>query len=106
MSCPEQIRIEPDTTRTPGFAQRALHKRVLGRALALDIGEARSRWLSCQRHGDVLVSLSFTFRTDGWLTGCLCSEYGWTKYPVAYGRAMNLSRQLRDEYDAAFVRVL
>lgn len=28
------------------------------------------------------------------------SEYGWSKYPTAYGRAMNLSRKLRDEYDA------
>ncbi|RSH89235.1 hypothetical protein EHS25_002347 [Saitozyma podzolica] len=30
----------------------------------------------------------------------MSSEYGWSKYPTAYGRAMNLSRKLRDEYDA------
>jgi amidase len=30
------------------------------------------------------------------------SEYGWVKYPVAYGKAMNLSRKLRDEYDELF----
>jgi len=32
------------------------------------------------------------------------SEYGWAKYPTAYGRAMNLSRQMRDQFDAAFER--
>lgn len=27
------------------------------------------------------------------------SEYGWVKFPTAYGRAMNLARKLRDEMD-------
>ncbi|KAJ7471914.1 amidase signature domain-containing protein [Mycena latifolia] len=36
-----------------------------------------------------------------YVTGtAMCAEYGWSRYPVAYGRAMNLSRRLRDEYDA------
>ncbi|GAA5860445.1 hypothetical protein JCM8547_000305 [Rhodosporidiobolus lusitaniae] len=30
----------------------------------------------------------------------LCSEYGWMAYPTVYGHAQNLSRRLRDEYDA------
>ncbi|WVQ80574.1 hypothetical protein IAT38_002679 [Cryptococcus sp. DSM 104549] len=34
----------------------------------------------------------------------MSSEYGWVKYPTAYGRAMNLSRRLRDEYDAALAQ--
>lgn len=29
------------------------------------------------------------------------SEHGWLNYPTAYGRAMNLSRRLRDDYDQA-----
>ncbi|KAF7361366.1 Amidase signature domain-containing protein [Mycena sanguinolenta] len=36
-----------------------------------------------------------------YVTGtAMCAEYGWSRYPTAYGRAMNLSRRLRDEYDA------
>ncbi|KAJ7911562.1 amidase-domain-containing protein [Mycena leptocephala] len=30
----------------------------------------------------------------------MCAEYGWFRYPTAYGRAMNLQRRLRDEYNA------
>lgn len=37
--------------------------------------------------------------------GLTFSEHGWTNYPTAYGRAMNLSRRLRDEYDAALDQV-
>ncbi|RXK36846.1 hypothetical protein M231_05876 [Tremella mesenterica] len=29
-------------------------------------------------------------------------EYGWVKYPTAYGKAQNVTRRLRDEYDALF----
>ncbi|KAK7028305.1 amidase signature domain-containing protein [Favolaschia claudopus] len=29
----------------------------------------------------------------------MCAEYGWSRYPTAYGRAMNLSRRLKDEYN-------
>ncbi|GAA6014135.1 hypothetical protein JCM10207_006108 [Rhodosporidiobolus poonsookiae] len=32
----------------------------------------------------------------------MSAEYGWANYPTAYGRAMNLSRKLKDDYDAAF----
>ncbi|KAJ7764832.1 amidase [Mycena metata] len=36
-----------------------------------------------------------------YVTGtAMSAEYGWSRYPTAYGRAMNLSRRLRDEYDA------
>ncbi|KAJ6510543.1 amidase signature domain-containing protein, partial [Mycena sanguinolenta] len=36
-----------------------------------------------------------------YVTGtAMCAEYGWSRYPTAYGRAMNLSRRLRDEYDS------
>ncbi|ORY88409.1 amidase signature domain-containing protein [Leucosporidium creatinivorum] len=31
----------------------------------------------------------------------MSGEYGWSKYPTLYGRAMNISRRLRDDYDAA-----
>ncbi|KAF7328915.1 Amidase signature domain-containing protein [Mycena venus] len=35
-----------------------------------------------------------------YVTGTAMSgEYGWSRYPTAYGRAMNLSRRLRDEYN-------
>lgn len=27
------------------------------------------------------------------------SEYGWANYPTAYGRAMNIARQLSDDFD-------
>ncbi|KAJ6491564.1 amidase signature domain-containing protein [Mycena vulgaris] len=38
-----------------------------------------------------------------YVTGtAMCAEYGWSRYPTVYGRAMNLSRRLRDEYDAIF----
>ena len=30
------------------------------------------------------------------------SEYGWLKYPTAYGRAINLARRMTDEFDAIF----
>ena len=30
----------------------------------------------------------------------LGSEYHWANHPTAYGHAMNLSRKMRDEYDA------
>ncbi|KAL8290383.1 hypothetical protein RQP46_002641 [Phenoliferia psychrophenolica] len=30
----------------------------------------------------------------------MSAEHGWSKYPTVYGHAMNLSRRLRDEYDA------
>ncbi|KAJ7280228.1 amidase signature domain-containing protein [Mycena rebaudengoi] len=40
-----------------------------------------------------------------YVTGtAMCAEYGWSRYPTAYGRAMNLSRQLRDEYDVILAR--
>ncbi|KAJ7038596.1 amidase signature domain-containing protein [Mycena alexandri] len=40
-----------------------------------------------------------------YVTGtAMSAEYGWSRYPTAYGRAMNLSRQLRDEYDAILSR--
>ena len=32
------------------------------------------------------------------------SEYAWVNYPSAYGRAMNLTRRMRDEFDAVFER--
>jgi amidase len=28
-------------------------------------------------------------------------EYGWSKYPTLYGRAMNISRRLQEDYDVA-----
>lgn len=28
-----------------------------------------------------------------------CSEYGFVKYPTAYGKAMNLARRMKDEFD-------
>ncbi|KAJ7902819.1 amidase signature domain-containing protein [Mycena olivaceomarginata] len=35
-----------------------------------------------------------------YVTGtAMSAEYGWSRYPTAYGRAMNLSRRLRDEYN-------
>ncbi|KAJ7207963.1 amidase signature domain-containing protein [Mycena pura] len=35
-----------------------------------------------------------------YVTGtAMCAEYGWARYPTAYGRAMNLARKLRDDYD-------
>ncbi|WWC97977.1 hypothetical protein V866_004866 [Kwoniella sp. B9012] len=37
------------------------------------------------------------------VTGTAMScEYAWLKYPTAYGRAMNLTRQMRDEFDKLF----
>ncbi|BGP14771.1 hypothetical protein JCM10213_004291 [Rhodosporidiobolus nylandii] len=35
----------------------------------------------------------------------MSAEYGWASYPTAYGRAMNLSRKLKDDYDAALKEV-
>ena len=35
----------------------------------------------------------------------MSSEYGWANHPTAYGRAMNLSRRLRDDYDALLADV-
>lgn len=32
------------------------------------------------------------------------SEYAWVKYPTAYGRAMNLTRKMRDEFDGVLER--
>ncbi|KAK4687078.1 amidase, partial [Tremellales sp. Uapishka_1] len=32
------------------------------------------------------------------------TEYGWVKWPTAYGKAMNLARRMRDEMDAIFER--
>ncbi|KAK6864795.1 amidase signature enzyme [Apiospora arundinis] len=32
--------------------------------------------------------------------GLLAGELGWSEYPLAYGKAVNLARQLRDSYDA------
>ncbi|KAJ7641471.1 amidase signature domain-containing protein [Roridomyces roridus] len=38
-----------------------------------------------------------------YVTGtAMSAEYGWSRYPTAYGRAMNLSRRLRDEYNLVF----
>lgn len=40
------------------------------------------------------------------VTGTAMScEYGWAKYPTAYGRAMNLARKLRVDLDAALKEV-
>ncbi|GFZ47573.1 hypothetical protein JCM24511_05317 [Saitozyma sp. JCM 24511] len=37
-----------------------------------------------------------------YVTGtAMSSEYGWSKYPSAYGRAINMSRKMRDEIDTA-----
>ncbi|WWC68281.1 uncharacterized protein I206_102204 [Kwoniella pini CBS 10737] len=37
------------------------------------------------------------------VTGTAMScEYAWLKYPTAYGRAMNLSRKLKDDFDELF----
>lgn len=33
--------------------------------------------------------------------GLLSGEYGWKQYPLAYSKAVNLTRKLKDEYDAA-----
>ncbi|KAK8055988.1 hypothetical protein PG993_001215 [Apiospora rasikravindrae] len=33
--------------------------------------------------------------------GLLAGELGWSEYPLAYGKAVNLMRRLRDSYDAA-----
>ncbi|GAA6041989.1 hypothetical protein JCM8097_009133 [Rhodosporidiobolus ruineniae] len=30
----------------------------------------------------------------------MCAEYGWSAYPTVYGHAQNLTRRLRDEYNA------
>ena len=30
----------------------------------------------------------------------MSSEYGWANHPTAYGKAMNLARKLKDDYDA------
>ncbi|GJN87596.1 hypothetical protein Rhopal_000551-T1 [Rhodotorula paludigena] len=35
----------------------------------------------------------------------MSAEYGWANYPLAYGRAMNLTRKLKDDYDAIFADV-
>lgn len=32
----------------------------------------------------------------------MSSEYGWLKYPTAYGRAINLARRMIDEFEAVF----
>ncbi len=32
------------------------------------------------------------------------SEYGFAKYPTAYGRVLNLTRRLTNEYDAVFAK--
>ncbi|KAL1836927.1 hypothetical protein VTK73DRAFT_4878 [Phialemonium thermophilum] len=37
--------------------------------------------------------------------GLLAGEYGWTHYPLAYPKAVNLTRKLRDAYDAALEQV-
>ncbi|KAH8673546.1 putative amidase [Xylariales sp. PMI_506] len=34
--------------------------------------------------------------------GLMAGEFGWTKYPLAYAKAVNLSRKLKDDYDEAF----
>ncbi|KAJ6558118.1 amidase signature domain-containing protein [Mycena capillaripes] len=40
-----------------------------------------------------------------YVTGtAMCAEYGWFRYPTAYGRAMNLSRRLRDEYNTVLAQ--
>ncbi|KAK7970416.1 amidase signature enzyme [Apiospora saccharicola] len=36
--------------------------------------------------------------------GLLAGELGWSKYPLVYGKAVNLFRRLRDEYDATLKR--
>ncbi|KAK8027460.1 hypothetical protein PG991_004516 [Apiospora marii] len=36
--------------------------------------------------------------------GLLAGELGWSQYPLAYGKAVNLTRRLRDDYDAALER--
>lgn len=33
------------------------------------------------------------------------SEYGWANYPTAYGRAMNIARQLGNQYDKVLSEV-
>ncbi|KAK7752011.1 hypothetical protein SLS62_005973 [Diatrype stigma] len=33
--------------------------------------------------------------------GLIAGEYGWTHYPLAYSKAVNLNRKLKDEYNAA-----
>ncbi|OAA57386.1 Amidase [Niveomyces insectorum RCEF 264] len=33
--------------------------------------------------------------------GLMTAEYGWTHFPLAYPKAVNLTRKLKDEYDAA-----
>ncbi|GAA5917311.1 hypothetical protein JCM6882_008967 [Rhodosporidiobolus microsporus] len=35
----------------------------------------------------------------------MSAEYGWANYPTAYGRAVNLSRKLKDDYNAALETV-
>ncbi|KAK8049856.1 hypothetical protein PG994_011586 [Apiospora phragmitis] len=36
--------------------------------------------------------------------GLLAGELGWSDYPLVYGKAVNLARRLRDDYDAALRR--
>ncbi|GAA5828304.1 hypothetical protein JCM11251_006186 [Rhodosporidiobolus azoricus] len=35
----------------------------------------------------------------------MSAEYGWANYPTAYGRAMNLSRKLKDDFDTVLKNV-
>ncbi|KAJ9144266.1 Amidase [Pleurostoma richardsiae] len=37
--------------------------------------------------------------------GLISAEYGWTHYPLAYSKAVNLTRKLKDEYNAALEQV-
>ena len=42
-----------------------------------------------------------TVSTEGLMSG----EYGWTHYPLAYPKAVNLMRKLKDDYDTALKTV-
>jgi hypothetical protein len=100
----QQVCVRRDSTGSPGGQERSLPQRLLEPAPALEPGQVRQGQVLCHRYRYEQVSelSELSELHDALIAVCAdCrSEYGWSKYPTAYGRAMNLSRKLRDEYDA------